>query len=83
MNGKLDLPILVELSKKYGKTPAQIVIRWDLQKGILTIPKSVKAERIRENANVFDFELSTEDVGAIDALNENHRFGPDPDNLES
>src|SRR5690606_2008460 len=72
---------IVELSKKYGKTPAQIVLRWDLQHGVVTIPKSVREERIRENADLFDFELSAEDMAKLDALNRNHRFGPDPDNF--
>lgn len=81
MQGNLNIPLLLELGKKYGKTPAQIVIRWDLQKGVLTIPKSVREERIRENADVFDFELSAEDMAAIDRLNENRRFGGDPDNF--
>ncbi len=79
MQGHLDLPLLTQLSSKYGKSPAQIVIRWDLQKGVLTIPKSINPGRIRENANVFDFELSTEDVAALDALNQDHRFGSHPD----
>lgn len=82
MNGNLDLPLLHELSAKYGKTPAQIVIRWHLQQGVVTIPKSVREERIRENADVFDFELSPEDMNRIDALNENRRFGADPDNFD-
>ena len=78
---KLDDPLLVELSTKYGKTPAQIIIRWDLQHGLVTIPKSVNAGRIRENANVFDFELSAHDVERIDGMNQNRRFGSDPDNF--
>lgn len=82
IRGNLDIPLLVELSSKYGKTPAQIVLRWNLQKGIITIPKSVRAERIRENANIFDFELSAEDIAAIDQLNRNERTGPDPDNFD-
>lgn len=82
MHGNLDIPELIELGKKHGKTPAQIIIRWDLQKGIITIPKSIRAERIRENANVFDFELSTEDIAIIDGLNRNHRQGADPDNFD-
>ncbi|MBH8600013.1 aldo/keto reductase [Thermoactinomyces sp. CICC 23799] len=73
--------VIKELSEKYGKTPAQIVLRWDLQHGVVTIPKSVKEHRIRENADVFDFELSQEDMDKLDALNKNHRFGPDPDNF--
>lgn len=73
--------VIKELAEKYGKTPAQIVLRWDLQHGVVTIPKSVKEHRIRENADVFDFELSQEDMNKLDALNKNHRFGPDPDNF--
>ena len=82
MNGNLDVPLLAELSAKYGKTPAQIVIRWHLQQGIVTIPKSVREARIRENADVFDFELAPEDMNRIDALNEDRRFGADPDNFD-
>lgn len=81
MQGNLDLPLLRELADKYGKTPAQIVIRWHLQLGIVTIPKSVRAERIAENANVFDFRLSREDMERIDALNEDRRFGMHPDDV--
>ncbi|WP_019908878.1 aldo/keto reductase [Paenibacillus sp. HW567] len=81
MQGNLDLPLLQELAGKYGKTAAQIVLRWDLQQGVVTIPKSVHAKRIAENAGFFDFTLSDEDVKAIEALNRNHRFGPDPDNF--
>ncbi|WP_128657233.1 aldo/keto reductase [Paenibacillus sp. 598K] len=81
MQGNLDLPLLQELAAKYSKSPAQIVIRWDLQKGVLTIPKSITPARIQENADVYDFELSAEDVAAIDALNQDRRFGSDPDNF--
>jgi diketogulonate reductase-like aldo/keto reductase len=81
MQGNLDLPLLKELAGKYGKTPAQIVLRWDLQQGVITIPKSVNADRIKENAGFFDFTLSDEDVKAIEDLNKDHRFGPDPDNF--
>ncbi|MHA6533662.1 aldo/keto reductase [Paenibacillus sp. BAC0078] len=81
MQGNLDLPLLQELAGKYGKTAAQIVLRWDLQQGVVTIPKSVHAKRIAENAGFFDFTLSDEEVKAIEALNRNHRFGPDPDNF--
>jgi len=80
MRGQLfDHPLLQELSRKYGKTPAQIIIRWDLQHEIVTIPKSARPERIRENAQVFDFELEEADMARLDALNENRRVGPDPD----
>ncbi|MFC5403536.1 aldo/keto reductase [Cohnella soli] len=81
MQGQLDLPLLMELAAKYGKTPAQIVLRWHLQIGVVTIPKSVHEARIRENADLFDFRLEPEDVVRIDALNENRRFGADPDNI--
>lgn len=82
MQGNLDLPLLGELSVRYGKTPAQIVIRWHLQQGLVTIPKSVNPARIRENADVFDFELAPEDMNRIDALNEDRRFGADPDFID-
>ncbi|MDF2679436.1 MAG: glyoxal reductase [Brevibacillus sp.] len=81
MQGNLDHPLLVELGQKYGKSPAQIVIRWDLDKQVVTIPKSITPERIRQNADVFDFSLSAEDVEKINTLNENKRFGADPDNF--
>ncbi|UNK18979.1 aldo/keto reductase [Paenibacillus sp. N3/727] len=79
MQGHLDQPAIAKIAEKYGKTPAQVVLRWDLQNGIIVIPKSVKEHRIRENADIFDFELSAEDMSAIDGLNENKRFGPNPD----
>ncbi|UYZ14597.1 MULTISPECIES: aldo/keto reductase [Brevibacillus] len=82
MKGNLDLPLLIELSEKYGKTPAQVVLRWHLQNGVVVIPKSVTPERIRQNADVFDFTLSGEDMERISALNQNKRFGPDPDNFD-
>jgi diketogulonate reductase-like aldo/keto reductase len=83
MQGEVvNIPEIQELAKKYGKTPAQIVLRWDLQHGVVTIPKSVKEHRIKENADIFDFELTAEDMAKLDALNKNHRFGPDPDNFD-
>jgi methylglyoxal/glyoxal reductase len=78
----LDNPILKEIAEKYHKSVAQVILRWDLQNGVITIPKSTKEHRIIENANVFDFELSKEDMLRIDGLNENHRVGPDPDNFD-
>ncbi|NMO96366.1 aldo/keto reductase [Paenibacillus lemnae] len=79
MQGHLDQPVLSKLAEKYGKTAAQIILRWDLQNGIIVIPKSVKEHRIRENSDIFDFELSAEDMEVIDSLNQNKRFGSDPD----
>ena len=60
--------IIIKLSKKYNKSPAQIILRWDIQKGIITIPKSQTPERIKENFEIFDFELSDEEIKEIDAL---------------
>lgn len=71
-----------DLAAKYQKTIAQIVLRWDLQKGVITIPKSSKKERIIANADIFDFELSAEDVAFLDSLDRGKRFGPDPDNFD-
>jgi len=83
MKGKAtDIELLEELSEKYGKTPVQIVLRWDLQKGVVSIPKSVHKERIKENSEIFDFELSQDDINRIDALDKNERIGPDPDNFD-
>ncbi|GGG72964.1 aldo/keto reductase [Paenibacillus radicis (ex Gao et al. 2016)] len=82
MQGQLlDNPVLTEIGAKHGKSVAQVILRWDLQHGIVTIPKSIKENRIVENASIFDFELSAEEVARIDALNENRRVGPDPDTL--
>ncbi len=82
MQGKLlDNPILQRIADKYGKSTAQVIIRWDLQNEVVTIPKSIKEHRIIENSNVFDFELTKEDLEQIDALNENQRVGSDPDNF--
>ncbi|WP_078550459.1 aldo/keto reductase [Litchfieldia alkalitelluris] len=79
--GLLEEPILVELAQKYNKSTAQIIIRWDLQTGVVTIPKSTKPHRIVENADVFDFELSQEDMDQIDTLNLDQRMFADPDNF--
>ncbi|MGZ0084616.1 aldo/keto reductase [Caldibacillus thermoamylovorans] len=77
----LNEPTIVEIGKKYGKTPAQVVLRWDLQNGVVTIPKSVTPARIKENADLFDFSLTDEEMKRIDALNVNKRIGPDPDHF--
>ncbi|MCU1664471.1 MAG: 2,5-didehydrogluconate reductase [Pseudonocardia sp.] len=73
--------LIVGLSEKYGKTPAQIVLRWHLQLGNIAIPKSVTPSRVRENADIFDFELSDDDVASISELGNGRRLGPDPDNF--
>ncbi|XAH89955.1 aldo/keto reductase [Bacillus paramycoides] len=83
MQGQLlDNETLQEIAHKYGKTTAQIILRWDLQNEVVTIPKSTKEHRIIANADIFNFELTKEDMEKIDALNENHRVGPDPDNFD-
>lgn len=71
-----------EIADKHGKSTAQVILRWDLQSEIVTIPKSIKEHRIVENASIFDFELSQEDMAKINELNKNHRVGPDPDNFD-
>ncbi len=75
----LDEPAIVEIAEHHGRTPGQIVIRWHLQLGNVVIPKSVTPERIEENFDVFDFELSPDEMEAIDALDRGERTGPDPD----
>lgn len=83
MQGELlDNEVLQEIATKYGKSVAQVILRWDLQNGIVTIPKSTKEHRIVENSSVFDFELTEEDMNRISDLNQNHRVGPDPDNFD-
>ncbi len=67
------------IADKYGKSTAQVMIRWELQHNIITIPKSIKRARIKENADVFDFALSNEDIIAIDTMNTNQRTGRNPD----
>ena len=83
MQGQLlDNAELQEIADKHGKSVAQVILRWDLQNGVITIPKSTKEHRIAENATVFDFELTTEEMNHISSLNENRRVGPDPDNFD-
>lgn len=77
-----QLPELKRIAGTYGKSIAQLVLRWNLQKGVATIPKSSKEKRIRSNADLFDFEISQGDMAAIDALDRHQRFGPDPDTFD-
>jgi len=74
-----DIALMKELSEKYKKSPVQITLRWDLEKGIVTIPKSVHQERIITNADIFDFKLTSDDIARIDALSKDQRFGAHPD----
>ncbi|EAE7457904.1 aldo/keto reductase [Listeria monocytogenes] len=81
-NGKLlSNPEIKAIADAHGKSVAQVILRWDLQIGVVTIPKSVHQERIIQNADIFDFELSEEEVAKISGLNKDERTGPDPDNF--
>jgi methylglyoxal/glyoxal reductase len=82
MQGQLlDNEVLTQIAEKHNKSVAQVILRWDLQHEVVTIPKSIKEHRIIENADIFDFELSQEDMNKIDALNKDERVGPNPDEL--
>jgi len=75
----LDDPVIRSIADRTGKTPAQVVLRWHIQRGDIVFPKSVTPDRIRENIDIFDFELSGADVEDITLLNKDDRRGPDPD----
>ena len=79
--GLFDNETIKNIAEKHDKTPAQVILRWDLQHDFVTIPKSVHAKRIKENADVFNFELTQSDMDQIDALNRDERTGPDPDEM--
>ena len=82
MMGKVnDVPELVRLGQKYGKTPVQITLRWMIQRGVVVIPKSEQQARIQSNANIFDFELEAQDLALVDGLDRHERLGADPDNF--
>jgi diketogulonate reductase-like aldo/keto reductase len=78
----LEDETLRQISEKYGKSPAQIVIRWHLQRDVVVIPKSLHQDRILANFDVFDFALSTDDIDRISSLNRNIRSGADPDTFD-
>jgi diketogulonate reductase-like aldo/keto reductase len=75
----LDDPVIAHIAKAHGKTPAQAMLRWGLQHGRSVIPKSTKPSRIAENIDVFDFELSTDEMATIDGLDTDRRGGPEPE----
>ena len=84
MRGSLfEEPTLKEIAQKYGKSIAQVILRWDLQNEVVTIPKSITPHRIQENADIFDFELSADDMEKISSLNQNQRVGSDPDEMNT
>jgi hypothetical protein len=75
----LEHPVIVNLARRYGKTAAQIILRWHVQSGFIVIPKSVRPERIRENLDLFDFELSQDEMRTIAGMDKGRRIGSDPD----
>ena len=75
----LDDPVIGDIAGAHGKTPAQVMLRWGLQHGRSVIPKSTKPSRIAENIDVFDFDLSADEMAAIDGLDTGRRGGPEPD----
>jgi diketogulonate reductase-like aldo/keto reductase len=77
-----NIALLNTIGEKYGKNAVQVTLRWEIQKAIVVIPKSVRKDRIQSNADIFDFELSPLEVELIDALNKNERVGPDPENFD-
>jgi 2,5-diketo-D-gluconate reductase A len=77
-----DDPTIASISRRVGKTAAQVVLRWHIERGDIVFPKSVTPARIKENIDIFDFELSGEDVEAISALNRDDRTGPNPDKFD-
>ncbi|MGE6630057.1 aldo/keto reductase [Bacillus sp. NPDC077027] len=82
MQGKLlDHDVLKEIAERHKKSVAQVILRWDLQSDVVTIPKSINEERIIQNADIFDFELTQEDIEKINALNNNERVGSHPDSV--
>lgn len=83
MKGEVnDIVTLNELGRKYGKTPVQVTLRWILQRSIVAIPKSQNRGRIRENADVFDFQLEDDEIEQINSLDQSRRLGPDPDTFD-
>ena len=75
----LEHPVITKLARSHGITPAQVILRWRVQSGLIVIPKSVRPERIRENFALIDFELSEDDMRAITSMDRGKRIGADPD----
>ncbi len=75
----LEHPTITKIAEQYSKTPAQVVLRWHIENGLIVIPKSVNPQRIEENFNLFDFELTAEDMQQIESMNQDRRIGADPD----
>jgi 2,5-diketo-D-gluconate reductase A len=77
----LEEPTLVDIAKRHERTPAQVTLRWALQRGDIVFPKSVNRHRMEENFDLFGFELSQDEIDQISALNRDERIGPDPDSF--
>jgi len=77
----LENEVIKSIGDKYGKSTAQVILRWNIDRGIVAIPKSVTPSRIRDNINIFDFALTTDEIAAIDALDKAQRVGPNPDDF--
>jgi len=78
----LENPVLVKIAEKYGKSTAQVILRWNIELGIVCIPKSITPSRIKANIDIFNFSLAPSEVAAIDGLNKDTRFGSHPDNFD-
>jgi diketogulonate reductase-like aldo/keto reductase len=79
---RMEHPVITRVARKHGRTPAQVLVRWGIEHEVVTIPKSARPERIRENADVFGFALDAEDLAALDALDEGYRTAWDPTDAE-
>lgn len=80
--GLLEEKILKDIAAKYSKSTAQVILRWNYQRGVVTIPKSANEKRMAENLDIFDFDLTNDEIKAINSLNKNMRIGPDPDYVD-
>ena len=78
----LDDPVITSIALAHGKTPALVVLRWHVQHGSIVFPKSTNPERMKENFEIFDFELPESDMASISSLNKDERTGPDPDTFD-
>lgn len=77
--GLLEDTTIAKIAEKYGKSNSQVILRWDIQNGVITIPKSVRKERMAQNADIFDFRLTDEEMQIMNAMNLDKRVGPDPE----
>lgn len=80
--GLFDEQILTDIAKSHSKSPAQVILRWDYQRGVVTIPKSANKERMKQNLDIFDFELTDDEIQKINSLDKNLRVGPNPDKVD-